>query len=79
MKFHVFGRLKHGEEKSLSKKFFFAFLITTLYRFYQANKKISVIYTLIDVDYNVPLAVHASIRQIHCSKEKLFFFSLIVT
>ena len=45
VKFHVFGRLKHGEEKSLSKKFF-AFLIKTLYRFYQANKKVSVIYTL---------------------------------
>ena len=45
VKFHVFGPSKHREEKLLSNNFFFI-LISTLWRFYRANKKKSVIYTL---------------------------------
>ena len=38
VKFHVFGTSKHGEGKS-PLNFLFAFLISTLWRFYRANKK----------------------------------------
>ena len=44
VKFHVFGTLKQGEEKSST--FFFAILIKTLCRFYQVNRKI-LSYTLL--------------------------------
>ena len=43
VKFHVFGSSKHREEKSLSN-IFFAIFIITLWRFYRATKKTSVIY-----------------------------------
>ena len=39
VKFHVFGTSKHGDGKSLSN-LFFAILISTLWRFYRANKKV---------------------------------------
>ena len=38
VKFDAFGTSKHGEGKSLSKKFFFATLISTLGRFNRTNK-----------------------------------------
>ena len=46
VKFDAFGTSKHGERKSLWKKIF-ATLISTLGRFNRANKKNSVIYTVI--------------------------------
>ena len=46
VKFDAFGTSKHGEGKSLSKKYIFATLISSLGRFSRANKKTSVIYTL---------------------------------
>ena len=45
VKFHVFDRLKRGEEKSIAN-LFFDFHTRTTRRFNQANKKKSVIYTL---------------------------------
>ena len=38
-------------KKNRCRKIFFAFLIKTLYSFYQENKKISVIYTLSAFDH----------------------------
>ena len=45
VKFDAFGSSKLREGKSLPK-YFFAILISTLCRFYRANRKKSVIYTL---------------------------------
>ena len=46
MKFHVFGRLKRGEENSISKIVFYDLHIRIPCRWDQENRKISVIYTL---------------------------------
>ena len=45
VKFDIFRHSKRGK-KSRYRIFSFAVLVRTLYRFYQGNKKISVIYTL---------------------------------
>ena len=49
MKFKAFGTSKHGKGINRYGKNFFATLISTLGRFNRANKKKSVIYTLIKV------------------------------